>query len=236
MHGQTTGSCQPQMHKRKIFGHSAASFRLLLVWSRPCGPSLTKSGRRWHRAPDCCWNSSTVHAFGRFGGCRLSSPRFSVRLSGSSRHRGPPRGTILPVMRALVVLVVSCLKGSRLWRGTLLQSRRTTFASSEPASGRPSTTQRGCQGRGSWRASGLIHCKRSGARCCSPASPPTSTLLPGSWPWTPSWASAQWSSRLTSGVLPDDLSRMWALSRTVYRSLLSACDGSRLQSWKTAIA
>ena len=93
-----------------------------------------------------------------------------------------------------------------------------------------------CQGRGSWRASGLIHCKRSGARCCSPASPPTSTLLPGSWPWTPSWASAQWSSRLTSGVLPDDLSRMWALSRTVYRSLLSACDGSRLQSWKTAIA
>ena len=85
-----------------------------------------------------------------------------------------------------------------------------------------------CQGRGSWRASGLIHCKRSGARCCSPASPPTSTLLPGSWPWTPSWASAQWSSRLTSGVLPDDLSRMWTLSRTVYRSLLSACDGSRL--------
>ena len=86
------GSCQPQLHKGKIFGHSAASFRLLLARSRRSGLSLTWFERHWPQAPDCRGNSCTVGASGwRFGGCRLSSPRFLVRLSGSSRsqHRGP---------------------------------------------------------------------------------------------------------------------------------------------------
>ena len=78
------GFCQPQLHGRKISGHSTASFRLLLAWSRRCGPSLTWSGRRWPRAPDCRWNSSTQW---RFGGCRLSFLRDPVRLSGSSRSQ-----------------------------------------------------------------------------------------------------------------------------------------------------
>ena len=51
-----------------------------------------------------------------------------------------PEGDFLPQMRAPGVSLVSWSKVSSLWRGMLLHSRRTTFASSEPASVRPNTT------------------------------------------------------------------------------------------------
>ena len=126
--------CQPQLHKRELSGHSATSYRLLLVWSQRSGPSLTWSGRRWPQAHACRWSSSTVDASGwRFGGCSLSSQRFMVSLSGSSRkqRRVPPRGRLYcHICVPLGLLLVSCSKVSSLWCGVPLHSRRTTFASS----------------------------------------------------------------------------------------------------------
>ena len=86
-------SCETQLHKNKTFGHSAASYRLWLVRSHCSGSPLAWSGRRWPPVPECCWSSCTVGASEwRFRGWRPSSPRFLVRLSGSSRSqlRGLP--------------------------------------------------------------------------------------------------------------------------------------------------
>ena len=98
------------------------------------------------------------------GGCRLSSPRSMVRVFPVTASWAP-EATMLP--QVLVPGVAGVLFAS-LWR-------RTTFASSELASGRPSTAPPGkvsqsswpcgcgCQVRGSWHVSGPIHCQRSGA-------------------------------------------------------------------------
>ena len=50
------GSCEPQLHKRETFGHSAASYRLRLVWSQCSGPSLAWSGQRWPQVLECRWS------------------------------------------------------------------------------------------------------------------------------------------------------------------------------------
>ena len=118
-------SCQPQLHKRKLFAHSSASCRVLLVWSRRSVPSLTWSRRRWPQAPVCIWNSSTVGASGwRCGGCRLFSEVLGplVRVFPVTAWWAPEGQLNCHRCRALRVLLVSCLKVSSLWRGTLLHS------------------------------------------------------------------------------------------------------------------
>ena len=113
--------------------------------------------------------------------------------------------------------------------------RRVVHAQHHLGSPRPPRGRCGhdCQVRGPWRASGVSHCHRSRAWCGSTATPPTSMLLPGNLPQTPSWACTQWGSRLTSGVYLADYLMIChgcgPLSHTFYRCPSSACHGNRLQ-------
>ena len=147
-----------------------------------------------------------------------------------------PRPATLSQMRALGVLPVSCSKVSSLWRGG---HHQFVQAQHYLGSSRPRRAVSVCQVRGYWRALGLTHCQRSGAWYGSPASPPTSTLLPGSWPWTLSWACTQWASRLTSQAVPTDYLTIChergLLSRTFNRSPLQQAPDRDRWFWKTTV-
>ena len=134
-------SCQPQLHKRKIFGHSAASYRLWLARSQCSVPSLAWSGL-WPQVPECCWSSSTVGACGwHVGGCKLISPRFPS-WSFRSQHRKPS------------------MNDPQNFRASVGSSKRNTIGEAPALL----VAVRFWLSRGFWRASGLIRCHHAGAR------------------------------------------------------------------------
>ena len=193
--------------KKNISGHSMASLRLLLVWSRRCGPFVDMV---WAAlaSPDCRWNSSTV---------------------GASRgqlfcHRSVPLG-FKPVAWCATPLTKNDL---RKFRASIGASQHNTSWEALALLVAVRLWLPGGAGLGARQVWFIVSGQERGFG--SPAGPSASALH-GRWPWTPSWACTLAGSRLTPRVYPTDNPMIChrPLSRTVHRSLLSACHGIRVQ-------
>ena len=211
-------SYQPQWHERKLSDHSAANFRLWLVWSRRCGTSLTWAAlassarlplelvhcRRFRVAP--LWLQALLS--------EVPGPLVRVFPVAAS---GAPEGNYIPTDACPWSFAGVLFESFKLvsWYGMPLtkndfQKFRATIVSSK----HPTT----------WEALALVVAVRlwlPGTRVLarvrsdslSALRSMTSALLTGSWPWTLSWACTQCASRLTSQAeqqtILDDLSRRW---------------------------